>query len=334
MQGDEVFRMNTCARIATVCQSQRHFRTVEENRAYIMGLLDDALRLDPDLVCLPETFTTGGVYGETIESLAETIPGPTTDAVAERARRANCYVICPILTRREDRVYNSAIVIGRSGEVVGIYDKRHPVTSVSDYSVLEGGVTPGTGEGIFDLDFGRIGIRICFDVGFPEDWERLARQGVRLVLWPSAYDGGVSLSTYAAFHQFYVVTSVSTHRSRVIDPFGTTLAATDPLCNIAFRSLNLDFLLCHYDFNYAVPDRIRADYGDRVEVRSHFEGGMFLVEPKDPTLTTAHLQNQYGLEDARQYFQRHRDAYAAYAQGEAPPVQRAPHGDRSMYSKR
>jgi beta-ureidopropionase len=327
--------MNTRARIATVCQAQRFFRSAEENRAHVLGLLDLALRANPDLVCLPENFATVSVpdQDQGVAALAEPVPGPTVDAAAERARRGRCYVICPLLTRQGGLVYNSAVVLDRAGQVLGIYDKRRPVTSASDYTVLERGVTPGAGAGVFDLDFGRIGIRICFDVGFPEDWQLLAEQGVRLALWPSAYDGGGALPRYAALHRYYVVTSVRTDRARILDPCGAALAQTDRLCNVAWQDINLDFSVCHYDFNFGVPDRLLADLGDRVQVRSHLDEGVFLVEPTDPSLTIEQLRARYGFEDIRQYHDRHRAAYAARARGQAPPPQPAAHGDRPLYAK-
>ena len=325
--------MNTRARIATICQANHFFRTVEENRAHVFGQLDLALRYRPDLVCLPENFSTVSIRASA-EERAETVPGPTVEAAAERARRHGCYIVCPLLTRRDDgRVYNSAVVLGRSGEIVGVYDKRQPVTSSCDYTVVERGVTPGTSDGIFDLDFGRVGIRICFDVGFPEDWEAMARQGVRLVLWPSAYDGGQTLAAYALLHQYYVVTSVRSDRSRVIDPCGSVLAQTDPRVNVAVRDINLDYAFCHYDFNFGIPERILADYAGRVEIRSHLDDGLFLVEPNDPQITTESLRNEYGFETAQRYYERHREAYCTLRQREAPTPQSAAHGDRPVYGK-
>lgn len=326
---------NSRARFATVCSANRFFRTVEENRAQTLGLLDLALRHNPDLVCLPEAFTTTGTPDGT--NGAETVPGPTIDAVAALARKHRCYVVCPIFTRQEgDRpgtARNSAVVIGRSGEIVGVYDKRRPVTSSHDYTSLEDGIVPGTGDGVFDLDFGRIGIRICFDVGFPEDWSLLAASGVRLVLWPSAYDGGFALTAYAQLHRFWVVTSVRTTRSRIIDPCGVTLAETDPQLGIAVRDVNLDFAVCHYDFNWSVPERILSDYAGRVDVRSHWDSACFLVEPTDPSVTTASLMAQYGFETADRYFERHREAYAALQRGDTPAPQAAAHGNRPAYAK-
>lgn len=298
-----------------------------------MGLLDLALRNKPDLVCLPETFTTAGVAaGETVDA-AEGVPGPTTDAVAKRAASHRCYVICPVRTRRAGRLWNSAVVIDRSGVIVGTYDKMDPVTTSHDYTTFENGVMPGSHAAVFDLDFGRIGIQICFDAGFPEHWEKLAQRGARLVIWPSAYNGGFPLQVYASLHEYYVVSSVRSDRSRIIDPCGQVLAETDRLANVVVRDINLDYLVCHLDFNYSVPDLIMDAYPGRVDVRLHHDDGRFLVEPTDAGVTTEQLRKQFGFEPARQYFQRHREAYCALREGKQAQPQVAAHGNRPQYTK-
>ena len=86
----------TRARIATVCQAGRLYASVEQNREHVLRILDLALRQQPDLVCLPEAFTTTSVPAASAATLAEPVPGPTTDAVAHRARKHRRYVICPI----------------------------------------------------------------------------------------------------------------------------------------------------------------------------------------------------------------------------------------------
>ena len=320
------------ARIATVCQGGCFFNSVEANRKYVMNLLGLALKQRPDLVCLPETFTTASIT-TSIEDLAEPVPGPTTNVVSERARKHGCYVICPILTRRDGKTWNSAVLIDRKGEVTGFYDKVHPVTSSSDYTVFEKGVTPGTEAPFFDLDFGRVGIQICFDIGFPETWKKLAEKGAKMVFWSSAYNGGFPLQVYAYLHHYYVVSSVATEKSRIIDPCGVILAETDKNVSVIYRDVNLDFVVSHYDFNYSVPDRIMNTYPSRVEVRSHIDEGHFLVEPIDDTLTTDQLQREFGFESTFQYHQRHREAYQLLRQGKKPIPQKAAHGERPMYAK-
>jgi len=321
------------ARIATVCQGGRFKSSREANREYVMALLDRALGFEPDLVCLPEAFTLPGTGGMPLEEKAEPVPGPTVEAAARRAKAHQCYIICPVKTARDGRLWNSAVIIDRAGEVCGAYDKTCPVTSTHDYTVMEGGVMPGGEPPVFNLDFGRIGIQICFDAGFPENWQILARQGARLVLWPSAYDGGFPLRAYAYLHHYYVVSSTRTGHSRVIDPLGAILAETDRYADVLVRDINLDFVAVHGDFNGTIPRQIQQAYANRVEVRDSAPGsGHFLVEPIDDTITTAQLQEEFGFESTFRYHDRHRGAYRHLRDGQPPPPQDAAHGDRTQYT--
>lgn len=325
--------MGTIARVITTCQSGSRRSSVEANREAMLAICDRAMKHGPDLVCFPETFTGAGIYGPASMETAESIPGPTTDAFARRAKAHRCYVVCPIRTLRDGLHWNSAVVIDRSGEIVGVYDKFHPVTTSPDYTVFEDGIVPGGGPSVFDLDFGRIGIQICFDAGFPEDWAAMAAQGAQLVLWPSAYHGGFPLQAYAYLYHYYVVTAVHTDRSRIIDPCGRVVAETDALVNLAIRDINLDFLVAHYDFNYGVPDRIMDAYAGRVRLTSYPDDGRFIVEPLDPAVTTAQLQREFGIETSAQYYERHRRAYAELVAGKPPAPQEAAHGKRAQYAK-
>lgn len=320
------------ARVATVCQAGRFYSSVEENRRYVMKLLDLALRQKPDIVCLPEAFTTVSVP-KPLSEIAEPVPGPTTEMFAKKAKEHGCYIICPIKTKRDSKLWNSAVIIDRSGEILGIYDKVHPVTSSSDYTVFENGVTPSGEAPVFDLDFGRIGIQICFDICFPETWAELAEKGAKLVFWPSAYNGGFPLQVYAFLHHYYVVSSVRSDKSRIIDPCGRILAQTDWWVNVIYRDINLDYVVAHYDFNYSIPDKILKAYPGLVKVKSYTDDSLFLVEPIDDSITTKQLQEEFGFESAAQYFQRHREAYKRILEGKPPLPQKAAHGDRPQYAK-
>jgi len=275
---------HTLARIATLCQSGTYFPSVEDNRAEVMRRLDIALKHHPDLVCLPEAFPTASLPGDAA-SLAETAPGPTIDLVSAKARQHGCYIICPLWTRREGRYWNSAVVIDRRGAILGIYDKLHPVTTSPDYTVMEGGNTPGSAAPVFDLDFGRIGVQICFDALFPESWAALAEQDARIIFWASAYNGGFPLQAYAWLHHTYVISAVNTEKARIIDPCGSILAETDYHLNVLVREINLDYAVCHYDFNYSLPDRLQAAYPGQIDIRSDWDAGHFLVEPLIELLT-------------------------------------------------
>ena len=67
-----------------------------------------------DIACLPEIFA--GKH-------PESIPGPITDAVSKLARKYAMYVICPIVEDDQEKQYNTAVLIGRKGEIIGSYRK-------------------------------------------------------------------------------------------------------------------------------------------------------------------------------------------------------------------
>jgi predicted amidohydrolase len=320
------------ARVATICQAGRFYGTVEENLKHVAKLMETAFSYEPDLVCLPEAFATASVR-KPLEELAEPLDGPVVRAMAEKAREHGSYIVCPLYTKRGGGIYNSAVVLDRSGDVVGVYDKLHPVTSSHDYTVFEEGVTPGSELKVFDLDFGRVGVQICFDIMFPETWRELAEKGAKMVVWCSAYNGGFALRAYAYLLRYYVVSSVRTDKSVVVDPLGNVVAETDALKNIAVAELSLDYAVAHYDFNYSVPDWIMRKYGRRVEVRSSRDDALFLVESRDPSLTVEQLQREFGFEPVEVYVRRHKLAYERILRGERPPPQEAAHGRRAMYSK-
>ena len=324
------------ARIATVCQAGNFKPSIAENRDYIMSLLDQACQNKPDLVCLPETFPTVGLPSKLPRAhKSEPVPGPTIDAAAKRAKQHRCYVVCPLATHRDSRHFNSAVIIDRSGQIAGIYDKACPVISSPDFTDVEDGITPGNPDvPVFDLDIGRIGIQICFDVGFPENWDLLQKNGARLILWPSAYDGGFPLWAFAYLHHYYVISSVRSGQSRIIDPCGEILLETGKSKQVIFRDLNLDFIVSHVDFNRSIPDKIKAKYGDRVEVRRSNPGcNHFIVEPMDPGITCKQLQEELGFESSLQYHNRHREIYPLIRAGQRPPKQQALHGSREKDAK-
>lgn len=324
--------MGKAAIVATICQAGRFYGTVEENLKHVAKLMETAFSYEPDLVCLPEAFATASVR-KPLEELAEPLDGPIVKAMAEMAREHGSYIVCPLYTKRGGGIYNSAVVLDRSGDVVGVYDKLHPVTSSHDYTVFEEGVTPGSELKVFDLDFGRVGVQICFDIMFPETWRELAEKGAKMVVWCSAYNGGFALRAYAYLLRYYVVSSVRTDKSVVVDPLGNVVAETDALKNIAVAELSLDYAVAHYDFNYSVPDWIMRKYGRRVEVRSSRDDALFLVESRDPSLTVEQLQREFGFEPVDAYVRRHKLAYEHILRGERPPPQEAAHGRRAMYSK-
>lgn len=299
-------------RVAGVSQSKSLGRSVASNLKFITKTLEPLLEAGADIVCLPEAFTAKGVPITSVADVAETVPGPTIDVLAELASRYHCYIICPIYTWR-DRVFrNSAVLLDRSGAVAGIYDKARPCASSTTYTVFEEGIVPGTGPGYFDLDLGRIGIRICMDVEFSADWKELADNDVKVVFWPSAFAGGIMLQAHAVQHHYYIVSAVRAGPSRIIDPCGHILAETAPNESYVVAEVNLDYAVMPQNANNSL-ERIAARYGDHVRSRSYPEEGLFLIEPAVPDLTIAEVCSELELEPAQRVRERHAEAYRRHA---------------------
>src|SRR5436305_496958 len=119
----------------------------ERARTTALELLEEAALDRPDIVCLPETFTGLGCGEAEWIGSAETVPGPTTDALAAVARRHGMWVICPIVQREGGQRYNAAVLLDRRGAVAGIYHKIHPTIAE-----IRRGITPGTQATVFETD--------------------------------------------------------------------------------------------------------------------------------------------------------------------------------------
>jgi predicted amidohydrolase len=285
-------------RIATISYNGRG-SSPEEKRAHGLALLDSAGAFQPDVACLPETFTGLGAGWEGWRAAAEPLPGPTSDAAAEIARKHSMYVVCPILRRRGDRLHNAAALLDRSGEIVGAYHKNHPTLPE-----IEAGVTPGSETPVFETDFGRVGFAICFDLNFRDVIEGLARGGPELVFFPSMYCGGLQLQVWAHDFGVFVASAHSGGRSAVVDPLGRVLKWSSVYEPILVKEVNLDGVVCHIDENERKWPAIREKYGAAVELDVATDEARFRLISHHPTLTAWDVVEEFGLEPLPDYFGR------------------------------
>ena len=133
-----------------------------------------------DLYVLPELFASG--YNFTglpeVKSLAEEIPGPTSEAISGFCKRNASYVVYGF-AEKTNRLFNSAAIMGPNG-LIGVYRKVHLYYRETLF------FSPGDlGFPVFDLPFGRIGIMVCFDWIYPESCRTLALKGAQLIAHPS-----------------------------------------------------------------------------------------------------------------------------------------------------
>jgi predicted amidohydrolase len=275
-------------------------RTPEENLALARRYIDAAGAERADLVCLPETLLYAGVPVAERPG-AEPVPGPTFDALAERARANRINVVAGLVERVGERGYNVAVAIDREGRLVGRYAKVHATLGECGEQRL----TPGDECVVLDLDFGRVGFAICFDIGWPSAWQALAERGAELVVWPSAYDGGFPLQVYAWTHFYYVVSAVYGQHAKIIDVTGRVLASTSRWTRLATATIDLEKQVFHIDNgNWDKLQQIQTSYGARVTAVGYSEENVFTLESNDPALPLADLVRQHGLESFREYHAR------------------------------
>jgi len=315
-------------RVATVAQSRWSEGTTADARERVSGLLERAATFRPDIVCLPETFASVGARTDDVRDVAEPVPGPSTDMAADVARQHGCYVVCPVFHDRGDCVTNDAVLIDRGGAIIGAYSKMHPVVSDGAFTMLERGVTPGSDLPVFDTDFGRIGMQICFDINWDADWAELKRRGAEMVFWSSDYDGGKHLAALAWTNHFYVVSAVNSHYARIIGIMGEELAATGLHDPVVCRTINLDIGLFHLDFNLMQIPEIQARYGPDVTVRVWSEEGVFTLESERDDLTVAQVANEFAMEPLSAYLARNERLQDAIRAGETPPDLRPAYASR------
>lgn len=217
-------------RVVTTRVDEHRKTTPSENLKLMAEILDRAGREQPDVILLTETFVDRGIPGPP-QALAQPIPGPATAVLSEKARQYRTYIITTLLESEGGRTYNAAVLVDRQGRLAGKYRKTHlPLAEVED------GITAGSDYPVFDTDFGRIGIMICWDAFFPETARILRLKGAEVLFWPLAGDPGarhwdVTTRARAVDNGVYVVTSVSQGlASRIVDPDGEVVVeATDGL---------------------------------------------------------------------------------------------------------
>ena len=269
-----------------------------EDLAKIEKIVDEEGAKGTDIIVLPETWRG--------QSQPETLEGETITALSKLAKKHNTYILSPIDRTDGKFRYNSAVLIDREGKIVFVYDKVYPYWSEFD---LNPPVDPGIiGAPVFETDFGKIGMAICFDANFPEVWQSLKENGAEVVFWPSAYSAGLQLQAYALLHHYYIVTSTYTKDCQVYDITGERiLDEKSGNITIARITLDLDRGIYHENFNMEKLDKLLKAHGEEVEK----ELGMsreqwFVLRAKKPGISARLLAKKFEMEELMDYQDRSR----------------------------
>jgi predicted amidohydrolase len=150
------------------------------------------------------------------------------------AKRLHVNIVAGLIERDGKTAYNTAVLIGRDGKLAGKYRK----VSLPREEV-EGGLTPGSEFPVFDLDFGRVGILICWDIQFPEGARRLADLGAEVILLP-IWGGTEPLYPARSIeNQVYLVTSSYDSTTGIWSPKGELLTEASEEGSIAVAEVDL-----------------------------------------------------------------------------------------------
>jgi len=257
------------------------------------------------------------------EQVAETLDGETVSAIGEKARQYGTYATAPVQLRREGRIYNSVVILDRQGEPVGVYDKAFPVM-MTDGS-LEYGVTPGREFPVFDLDFGRVGVQICWDIAFDQGWQALADQDAELVVFCTNPAVPVALRGLAWRHGYYIAASTTHPPAMIVDPTGRVLGTTSQDQEVLVVRVDLDYRVLHSNCLWEWPESRRREYAGRINVDWDADGHEFLVTSCDPNLPVRRFLEAEGLLTGRQRIARNAELLMKARGGEPQmpaPVER------------
>ena len=154
----------------------------KRNLARARKMIADAAAQQCDLLVLPEAFDLGWTH-PSAKTEASSIPGPFTDALCEQARDHGLYLCAGLTESDGDRVYNGAVLINSSGDIILKYRKINVLEAGLEFYAVGGQL------GVAETPFGTIGLNICAD-NYADAYEIghvLARMGAQLILSPSSW---------------------------------------------------------------------------------------------------------------------------------------------------
>ena len=171
---------------------KKTYESPRENMEAVRKILEERQGPAADFILLPEIFTCP--YDNSCFPLyAQEDGGEVSSYLSDLAREQGAYLIGGSVPEkdREGRIYNTSYIYDRQGKRIGKHRKIH----LFDIDV-EGGqyfresdvLSPGSSPTVFDTEFGRMGVCICFDIRFPDLFIRMREAGAKMVFIPAAFN--------------------------------------------------------------------------------------------------------------------------------------------------
>lgn len=239
----------------TVADKMENVRTV---KTYLEKIKDE----NPDFVILTEMFCCP-YQTENFPIYAEKEGGPVWQQLSGYAKQYGIYLIGGSMPEKdaEGNVYNTSYIFDREGKQIGKHRKVH----LFDIDVKGGQtfkesdtLTAGDSDTVFDTEFGKIGVMLCFDIRFPELSRMMVNDGAKVIFVPAAFNmttgpahWELSFRTRALDNQIYMVGCapardvsagyISWGHSIVTDPWGRVIDMLDEKKGILLAELDMDY---------------------------------------------------------------------------------------------
>jgi len=216
--------------------------TVEKNISVMSDLLDQAGTSGCQIVCLPEGWATGNTGLGMTKVEANTLEGSASTMMSKKAKQYGMYIVSGLYSWTGDTLNNVAVLYDRQGNKQAVYKK----VQLPDAEAEQGAV-PGNTLPVFETDFGKIGILICWDYAFPEVSRILALNGAEILFCPIAGDirgsdvWKIIARSRAVDNGVYFVTSIYDGHSLIINPAGDVLQETGKQATLITAIVDLNF---------------------------------------------------------------------------------------------
>jgi len=234
----------------------------DENLALIQQMVKKAVEGTKklDLICFPE-YCYAVPTAESSLKLAEGIPGTYTESLAKLSKEYRVNISAGSFVEKAEgkKVHNTSLFFNREGKIIGEYRKMHLMDAMS-YKESDS-VSPGNSVTVFDTDFAKVGVMVCYDLRFPELTRTMVLKGAEIILVPSAFPSGqplpprtdhwdVLVRSTALLNLVYVVaTNQFGHdqgqnyfgRSSIVDPWGTRIVQASGRQEIVYGVIDLDY---------------------------------------------------------------------------------------------
>lgn len=216
--------------------------TIEKNIELLSELLDQAGKQGVQIICLPEGWTTNNTGVAMQKNEVNTLDGSASKMMAAKAKQYGMYIVSGLYSWVGDTLNNVAVLYNKKGEIQSVYKK----VQLPD-SEAESGAVPGNELPVFDTDFGRIGILICWDYAFPEVPRALALKGAEILFCPIAGDvrgddtWKVIARSRAVDNGVYFVTAIYDGHSVIINPGGEVLEESGVQNSLLTHTVDLNF---------------------------------------------------------------------------------------------